>query len=137
MIAPESKVPRRFWTDCEGLQRCLPTGHNAYLKAGEGTPCTAAKPLAMVQDWDPDEHVAPELQVALMRRAVDRRDAIRERCGACQRTPLVGERVYFDRAGAVYCELCRALDPDPALGSRIVHGPEFGHTMRLTDHRAA
>ncbi len=91
----------------------------------------------MLQDWDPDEHAAPELQVALMRRAVGRRDAVRERCGCCHRTPLVGERVYFDRSGAVYCELCRALDPDAGLGSRIVHGPEFGHTMRLTDHRAA
>jgi hypothetical protein len=36
----------------------------------------------------------------------------------------------------VYCELCRALDPDRQLESRIVHGPEFGHTIRLTDRRA-
>jgi hypothetical protein len=79
----------------------------------------------------------PELQLALMRRAVDRRDAIRERCCGCRRTPLVGERVYLDEGGKLYCELCRALDPEPIMESRIVHGPEFGHTMRLTDHRAA
>lgn len=91
----------------------------------------------MLPDWDPEEPVALELQVALMRGAVDRCDAVRERCHGCHRTPLIGERVYFDQAGAVYCELCRALDPEPALRSRIVHGPEFGHTMRLTDHRAA
>jgi hypothetical protein len=88
-------------------------------------------------DRDRSEHRAPDLQVALVRRAVDRRDADRERCRGCQRTPLVGERVYFDRAGAVYCELCRALDPEPTLGSRVVHGPEFGLTMKLTDRRVA
>ena len=37
----------------------------------------------------------------------------------------------------MFCELCRALEPIPPLESRVVHGPEFGHTMRLTDHRAA
>ncbi len=63
------------------------------------------------------------------------RDAVRERCLGCGRTPLIGERLYFDQAGAVFCELCRALDPELALGSRVVHGPEFGHTMRLTDRR--
>jgi hypothetical protein len=86
---------------------------------------------------DHSDRGAPGLQVALLRRAVDRRDAVRERCLTCQRTPLVGERVYVDDRGSVYCELCRALDPEPVLESRIVHGPEFGHTMRLTDHRAA
>jgi len=79
----------------------------------------------------------PALQVALVRRAVDHCDAERERCAGCRRTPLIGERIYFSPDGAVYCELCRALDPDPPLESRIVHGPELGHTMRLTDHRAA
>jgi hypothetical protein len=88
-------------------------------------------------DWDNSDNGAPGLQVALVRRAVDQCDALRERCHGCGRTPLVGERVYVDQAGIVYCELCRALDPEPGLRSRIVHGPEFGHTMRLTDHRAA
>ena len=80
---------------------------------------------------------ADELQLALVRRAVDRRDADRERCHGCSRTPLVGERVYLDEHGAVFCELCRALDPEPIRESRVVHGPEFGLTMRLADHRAA
>jgi hypothetical protein len=88
-------------------------------------------------DWDQFDDVAPELQVALVRRAVDRCDAVRERCHGCGRTPLVGERVYVDQSGAVYCELCRALDPETALRSHLVHGPEFGHTMRLTDRRVA
>jgi hypothetical protein len=88
-------------------------------------------------DWDQFDDVAPELQVALVRHAVDRRDARRERCHSCQRTPLVGERVYVDEADTVFCELCRALDPELGLRSHIVHGPEFGHTMRLTDRRVA
>jgi hypothetical protein len=83
------------------------------------------------------EPADPQLQVALVRRAVDERDALRERCHACGRTPLVGERVYVDSGGVLYCELCRVLEPEPFLESRIVHGPEFGHTMRVADHRAA
>ena len=90
-----------------------------------------------MSDWDHPEHGAPELQIALVRRAVNHRDAVRERCVGCRRTPLIGERVYFGQAGAVYCELCRALEPTAGLESRIMHGPEFGHTMRMTDHRAA
>ena len=45
--------------------------------------------------------------------------------------------MYVDGQGAVFCELCRALELDPPRESRVVHGPEFGHMMRLTDHRAA
>ncbi|HTU87967.1 MAG TPA: hypothetical protein VMF57_20480 [Solirubrobacteraceae bacterium] len=88
---------------------------------------------------DPDypDQADPELQLALVRSAVGRRDADRERCRGCRRTPLIGERVYLDDHGALFCELCRALEAEPLLRSEIVHGPEFGHTMRLTDHRAA
>jgi hypothetical protein len=85
--------------------------------------------------WDQSD---PELQIALVRRAVDDCDAARERCHGCRRTPLVGERLYFAQGGSVWCELCRVLEgPEAAIESRIVHGPAFGHTMRLTDHRAA
>jgi hypothetical protein len=87
-------------------------------------------------DWAQFDDVAPELQVALVRRAVDRCDAVRERCQGCGRTPLVGERVYIDQGGTAYCELCRALDgPRAAVRSHLVHGHEFGHTMKLTDRR--
>jgi hypothetical protein len=89
--------------------------------------------------WDPEypDQADPELQVALVRSAAGRRDADRERCQGCRRTPLIGERVYLDDGGGLHCELCRALESKPGLRSQIVHGPEFGHTMRLTDHRAA
>ena len=89
-----------------------------------------------MSDWDYPEQGLPELQMALLRRAVDSGNAARERCQTCRRTPLVGERLYFDSGGLVYCELCRALHPESALRSKVVHGPEFGHTMRLTDRRA-
>jgi hypothetical protein len=37
----------------------------------------------------------------------------------------------------VLCELCRAVAPRTPVGSRLVHGPEFGHTLRITDRRTA
>ncbi len=86
-----------------------------------------------------DIHVTDEraLELALLRRGVDALAAGCERCAHCHRTPLIGERVYVYASDTVRCELCRAIDGERPLASRIVHGPEFGHTMRITDHRAA
>jgi hypothetical protein len=79
-----------------------------------------------------------ELELALFKRGVDQRLAGVERCSSCGRTPLIGERVYpLDERGAVACELCRALAAGRGLDSRLVHGPEFGHTIRILDHRQA
>ncbi|HEX4280926.1 MAG TPA: hypothetical protein VHZ27_09170 [Solirubrobacteraceae bacterium] len=83
----------------------------------------------------PSDGDFPEFEMALLRRGVGRRDAGQERCHGCSRTPLVGETVYEDGHGELFCELCRALEPDPPRESRVVHGPEFGHTMKLTDRR--
>lgn len=79
----------------------------------------------------------PALELALLRRGVDELAAGCERCGHCGRTPLVGERVYVYESGTMLCELCRAVDVRQPVTSRLMHGPEFGHTMRITDHRAA
>ena len=79
----------------------------------------------------------PALELALLRRGVDELAAGCERCRHCHRTPLIGERVYVYEGGGMLCELCRSLERRPPTASRIVHGPEFGHTMRITDHRAA
>lgn len=79
----------------------------------------------------------PELELALLRRGLDDLAAGCERCGHCHRTPLIGERVYVYGGGSILCELCRQFDRHEPDASRIVHGPEFGHTMRITDHRAA
>jgi hypothetical protein len=79
----------------------------------------------------------PDLELALLRRSVDEMAAGTERCRHCHRTPLIGERVYVYDRGAILCELCRALERKAPSSSRIVHGPEFGHTMRISDQRAA
>jgi hypothetical protein len=79
----------------------------------------------------------PDLELAMLRRGVDERAAGGERCARCHRTPLVGERVYDYESGAVLCELCRAIDPHTPLRSSLVHGPEWGHTVRVIDQRAA
>jgi hypothetical protein len=78
-----------------------------------------------------------ELELALLRRGLDERLAGSERCTCCRRTPLVGERVYVYASGTIACELCRDQQREPLQETRTVHGPEFGHTMRISDHRAA
>lgn len=78
-----------------------------------------------------------DLELALLRKGLDERLAGSERCTCCNRTPLVGERVYVYQSGVIACELCRARQRDSPLRTRLVHGPEFGHTMRITDQRAA
>jgi hypothetical protein len=78
-----------------------------------------------------------DLELALLRRGLDERLAGSERCTCCHRTPLVGERVYVYESGTIACELCRGSQRQPPLGARVVHGPEFGHTMRIIDQRAA
>lgn len=78
-----------------------------------------------------------ELELALLRRGLDERLAGSERCTCCHRTPLVGERVYLYASGTIACELCRKRCGDAPRDTRLVHGPEFGHTMRITDQRAA
>jgi len=85
---------------------------------------------------DPDRDMA-QLELALLRRGVDQRVAGRERCSRCHRGPLIGERVYVYRHGAILCELCRALHVEAPLQSRLVHGPAFGHTLRLLEQSAA
>ncbi len=78
----------------------------------------------------------PELELALLRRGVHELAAGCERCTHCRRTPLMGERVYVYDGGGVLCELCRTLEQRQPVQTRVIHGPEFGHTMRITDHRA-
>lgn len=75
----------------------------------------------------------------MLRRSVGEIGAACERCEHCRRTPLVGERVYLYAAGRMLCELCRALTRDRPVDSRLVHGPEFGHAVRIriTDARGA
>lgn len=78
-----------------------------------------------------------DLELAILRRGLDERLAGSERCSDCRRTPLVGERVYVYEPGLIACELCRERQGGVPKDSRVVRGPEFGHTMKITDRRAA
>ena len=78
-----------------------------------------------------------DLELALLRRAVEELAAGREICARCERTPLIGEHVYVYASGAIACALCRHYSREDPIGSRLIHGPEFGHTIRITDRRAA
>jgi hypothetical protein len=78
----------------------------------------------------------PELELALMRRGIDDRADSSVRCGRCDRTPLVGEQVH-EYAKKLLCDLCREREREPPLRSRLVHGPAFGHSIRIIDQRAA
>jgi hypothetical protein len=85
---------------------------------------------------DAPTHDMEDLELALLRRGVDEISSECERCARCQRTPLIGERVYAYSTGIVLCELCKPLHDEAPVESRLVHGPEFGHTMRISDNRA-
>jgi hypothetical protein len=78
-----------------------------------------------------------DLELALLRRSLPLLWEESDRCGRCRRSLLVGERVYEYTSGAVRCELCRAREAADPCDYRTVHGPEFGHTLRLVDRRAA
>jgi len=79
----------------------------------------------------------PDLELALLRRSVHALAGASERCNRCERSPLVGERIYTFASGATLCELCRELERSDPLASEIVHGPAFGHTLRILDRRQA
>lgn len=86
------------------------------------------------------EHHALDLELALLRRGLDARsDDPSERCARCHRTPLTGERIYVYESDPAHpriaCELCRPAERREPTASRTVHGPEFGHTMRISDQR--
>jgi hypothetical protein len=76
--------------------------------------------------------IAPTLERALLRRGVAERLAADHRCAGCRRTPLVGERIYFYAGDRVRCELCRAMHGHAPVRWELMHGPEWGHAVRLT-----
>jgi hypothetical protein len=81
--------------------------------------------------------LTPDLELALMRRGLMAVSAGCERCGRCRRSLLVGERVYVYESGAARCALCREREHARPAHSHTVHGPEFGHSLRVIDQRAA
>jgi hypothetical protein len=104
--------------------------------AGSITIVAAQEPPAWrrkERSMDPSD--SDELELALLRRGVSHLTHEIECCRHCRRRPLIGERVYGYQSGAVLCELCRALERAAPTSARLVHGPEFGHTMRIIDRR--
>lgn len=77
----------------------------------------------------------PELEIALLRRSLPTMAAEVERCGDCNRGLLIGERVYEYSSGQIRCELCRSRDRGEYAASHRVHGPAFGHSIRVVDRR--
>ena len=77
-----------------------------------------------------------QLELALLRRSLgDIADKV-EHCHGCHRAMLIGERVYEYENGAVLCALCRQRERDSPANSHTVHGPAFGHSIRIVDRRA-
>jgi len=79
----------------------------------------------------------PELELALLRRSLAGLADDCERCSRCHRSLLIGERVYEYASGQAVCELCRDREHAEPDAVRIVHGPEFGHTLRIVARRPA
>jgi hypothetical protein len=77
----------------------------------------------------------PDLEIAMLRRSVDDLARDCDRCSCCHRSPLIGERVYVYASGTTVCELCRTVEGAEPASSRLVHGPAFGHTLRIIDRR--
>jgi hypothetical protein len=77
----------------------------------------------------------PDFELALLRRSLGGFEA--ESCDGCHRAMLIGERVYEYESGAVRCALCRERAHADVIESHRVHGPAFGHSIRIIDRRAA
>ncbi len=92
-------------------------------------------PAAEIDLREVPERQMPLLQVALLRRSLEAYADTCERCARCRRTVLSGERVFVCDAERIVCELCVGFEPAPPLESRLVHGPELGHTIRIIDRR--
>jgi hypothetical protein len=76
------------------------------------------------------------LERHLLRRGVGDLTADRHRCADCNRTPLIGERIYIFEHGRLVCELCRPLRRTEPQASDLVRHSEHGHTVRLTARAA-
>ena len=70
------------------------------------------------------------IERALLRKSVGLLTEARPRCHHCDRTPLVGERVYM-YAQALVCELCRPRRRDTPQRSELVRTPEHKRAVRV------
>jgi hypothetical protein len=77
------------------------------------------------------------LELLLLRAAVEALEEDRSRCADCGRTPLAGEWVhlYDGRRRRLVCELCRMLRRDEPLQSMLVREGPTGN-VRITQRAA-
>ena len=69
----------------------------------------------------------PDLAAILLRKSARSLDSGRQRCTACHRTPLVGERLHEMDTGRVLCDLCLTAVPAAdrhAVRSERVHATD-------------
>lgn len=69
----------------------------------------------------------PDLAAMMMRRSLGSVSSAGDRCAACRRTPLAGERMHELASGRLLCELCFAALPEDrrrAVRSERVHASE-------------
>jgi hypothetical protein len=83
----------------------------------------------------PDRRM-PLLQAALLRRSKDEPSRTGDPCDRCGRTVLTGERVFVCAGQRIVCELCIGSESEAPLETRLVHGSELGHTIRVVDKRS-
>jgi hypothetical protein len=88
---------------------------------------SATQPDAAMEDWGEVPRKTtpmPDLAAHLLRRSLGAPAPVEDRCGGCQRTPLVGERLHELDSGRVLCELCFGALPEErrlAVRSERVH----------------
>ena len=80
-------------------------------------------------------HPRAPREISLLRKSVGALAASRSRCEHCQRSPLVGERIYLFGERLV-CELCRPLRREVPARSEIVHSPEHQRAVKLMPRAA-
>jgi hypothetical protein len=79
----------------------------------------------------------PDLEMALLRRSLGGLAETIEHCDGCHRAMLIGERVYEYDSGEVRCALCQDREVSSPADSHTVHGPAFGHSIRVLDRRVS
>ena len=83
----------------------------------------------------PDRRM-PLLQAALLRRSIDEHTRTGDPCDRCGRTVLTGEHVFVCAGQRIVCELCIGSESEAPQETRLVHGSELGHTIRIVDKRS-
>jgi len=70
-------------------------------------------------------------ELHLLRRSVGSQERDRHHCRECQRTPLIGERVFFYENDALVCELCRPRLRQSPQRSELMHSPEHERSVNV------